>query len=318
MKQVSIVVPVYNVEDYLARCLDSLVKQSEEDIEIIVVNDGSPDHSQDIIDDYVRRYPEKVRSIMKENGGLSDARNAGLRTVETPYVMFVDSDDYVEKDYVKKSLEVLKRDDSDLVVFSYVQDYLSDNTSEVIPLKLKEGVTSLTEDPSILAYTSNAAWNKLYKTSLFKDNGIEFPKGLVYEDLATTPRILSLCKRVSYLNEPLYRYQVGRPGQIMGKVKDDVVRDGELVVDYYKEKGLFETYYNELYYITYVNIIEILRQAMSSPDKEKVHDLIEKAFAFKEKHFKKDIQGYSLTYGRKDGIYLNKTLCKMYYKVKHL
>ena len=318
MKKVSIVVPVYNVEDYLERCLDSLVNQSFEDIEIIVVNDGSPDHSQDIIDDYVRRYPDKVVSLIKENGGLSDARNFGLKEVKSPYVMFVDSDDYVDRDFVKTALDKLEETKSDLVVFGYVQDYLEDGSEEVIHLKIKDGVYSLLEDPSILAYTPNAAWNKLYKTSLFKENGIEFPKGLVYEDLATTPRILTLCERVAYIDEPLYRYQVGRAGQIMGKVKDDVITVSELVTDYFKEKGLFETYYDELYNILWRNVIEILRQAMKSDDKKKVNDLIDKAFDFKERVFPKEGKKYPLINSKKDNIYLSRLLCKGYYKVRHL
>ncbi len=315
--KVSIIVPVYNVEDYLRRCLDSLVHQTYEDIGIIVVNDGSPDHSQDIIDEYVRNYPGKVTSLIKENGGLSDARNFGLRTVNEGYVMFVDSDDYVEKDYVKRAVEVLEKDGSDMAVFGYVQDYMETGTEEVIPLRI-EGVHCLKDDPYILADTPNAAWNKIYKVSLFKDNGIEFPKGLIYEDLATTPRLLTLAKKVSYFNEPLYRYQVGRPGQIMGKVRDDVIRVGELLVAYFKERGLFETYYEELYAILWRNVVSILRAAMKSDDKKKVYGLIDEAFDFKQKCFPKDGKKYTVTEGKTDAVYLSRTLCKTYYKLKHL
>ncbi len=315
--KVSIIVPVYNVEAYLRRCLDSLINQTYEDIGIIVVNDGSPDHSQEIIDEYVKNYPEKVSSLIKENGGLSDARNFGLRTVDDGYVMFVDSDDYVEKDYVKRAVEVLEKDGSDMAVFGYVQDYMETGTEEVIPLRI-EGVHRLKDDPYILVDTPNAAWNKIYRVSLFKDNGIEFPKGLIYEDLATTPRLLTLADKVSYFNEPLYRYQVGRPGQIMGKVRDDVIRVGELLVAYFKEKGLFETYYEELYAILWRNVVSILRAAMKSDDKKKVHDLIDKAFDFKQKAFPKDGKKYPVTEGKTDAVYLNRTLCKTYYKLKHL
>ena len=93
--KVSIIVPVYNVEQYLGKCLDSLVNQTLQEIEILVVNDGSPDNSQRIIDDYVRRYPNKVRSFTKENGGLSDARNYGMQYATGKYVAFLDSDVYL-------------------------------------------------------------------------------------------------------------------------------------------------------------------------------------------------------------------------------
>ena len=96
--KVSVIVPVYNVEKYLNQCLDSLVNQTLEDIEIIVVNDGSPDNSQSIIDDYVKRYPKKVFSYIKKNGGLSSARNFGVEKAKGEYLAFVDSDDYIKKD----------------------------------------------------------------------------------------------------------------------------------------------------------------------------------------------------------------------------
>ena len=317
MSKVSIVVPVYNVEDYLRRCLDSLVNQTYEDIEIVVVNDGSPDNSQAIIEEYAAKYPEKVRFLVKENGGLSDARNYGLRTVNSEYVMFADSDDYVEKDYVKKAVEVLEKDGSDMAVFAYTQDYMETKTEEFIPLRI-DGVRNLKDDPFILVETPNAAWNKIYKTSLFKDNGIEYPKGLIYEDLATTPRLLTLAEKVSYFNEPLYRYQVGRPGQIMGKVRNDVIRVGELLVSYFKEKGLFETYYEELYAVIWRNVISILRAAMKSDDKKKVMSLIDEAFDFKEKAFPKDGKKYTVTEGKTDAVYLHRTLSKGYYRIKHI
>ena len=99
MAKVSIIVPVYNVEEYLEKCLDSLVNQTLQDIEIIVVNDGSPDNSQQIIDAYIEKYPDKIKGFIKENGGLSDARNYGITKASADYIGFVDSDDYMKKLY---------------------------------------------------------------------------------------------------------------------------------------------------------------------------------------------------------------------------
>ena len=103
MKKVSVIVPVYNVEKYLERCLNSLVNQTLQDIQIIVVNDGSPDNSQEIIDRFEKEYPDKLKGYIKENGGLSDARNYGMQFVEGEYVAFVDSDDYVDETYIVSS-----------------------------------------------------------------------------------------------------------------------------------------------------------------------------------------------------------------------
>ena len=98
MPKVSIIIPVYNVEKYIATCLDSLVNQTLKDIEVIVVNDGSPDNSQDIIDEYVKKYPKIVKSYIKENGGQGSARNFGLKKATVEYIGYVDSDDYVSTD----------------------------------------------------------------------------------------------------------------------------------------------------------------------------------------------------------------------------
>ena len=119
--KVSVIVPVYNVEKYLRKCLASLVNQDFEDYEIIIVNDGSPDNSQEIIDEYTKKY-KFIRSFTKENGGLSSARNYGIDKARGDYIAFVDSDDYVDVAFLKELYEAITKDGSDIAVceFSYV------------------------------------------------------------------------------------------------------------------------------------------------------------------------------------------------------
>ena len=117
--KVSVIVPVYNVEAYLERCLDSLVKQTLEEMEIIVVNDGTKDNSQAIIDRYAAAYPQKVISLIKENGGLSDARNYGIPYAHGEYIGFVDSDDYLNVTMYQKLYDRAAETDSDIVVCGY-------------------------------------------------------------------------------------------------------------------------------------------------------------------------------------------------------
>ena len=116
MIKVSVIVPVYNVENYLVKCLDSLVHQTLKDIEIIVVNDGSPDNSQNIIDTYVKKYPKKIKAFSKKNGGQGSARNYGLKYAKGEYIAFVDSDDYVDLDMFFKMYNKAKEDNSDIVI----------------------------------------------------------------------------------------------------------------------------------------------------------------------------------------------------------
>ena len=118
-KKVSIIVPVYGVEEWLERCMESLVHQTLQDIEIIVVNDGSPDNSQEIIDRYVKEYPDLVQGHIKENGGLSDARNYGLQYATGEYIAFVDSDDYVDVTMYEKLYKKAIEEESDAVTCAY-------------------------------------------------------------------------------------------------------------------------------------------------------------------------------------------------------
>ena len=116
MTKISVIVPVYNVEDLLPKCLDSLVNQTFDDYEVIVVNDGSPDNSQDIIDEYQKKYSNIIKPLKKENGGLSSARNYGLKYAQGEFVLYVDSDDWVSNDMLEKMYMTAVRDNSDIVV----------------------------------------------------------------------------------------------------------------------------------------------------------------------------------------------------------
>ena len=319
MKKVSIVVPVYNVEEYLSKCLDSLVSQACDDYKIIIVNDGTKDNSQEIIDDYKTKYPQLVESYIKENGGLADARNYGLKYVDTPYVMFIDSDDYVKENLVSRCLETIEKESSDIVVFNYTTHYISNDTFEDFNLEL-EGNYSLEINPEILIKTPNAAWNKIYKTSLFKDNNIEYPKGVWYEDLGTTPILLSKAKSITYIKDCLYIYQADRPNNIMSSVSEktiDVIKSLKIVCDSYKENGIFEKYYPELNYLANRNLITISRIVINSKDKNFVNKFIDERTVFKKDYFPIRQTKYKIVKYNDDRIYESKVLSKLYYSYKH-
>lgn len=201
MAKVSIIVPIYNVERYLSKCLDSLVSQTFLDIEILCVNDGATDHSQDIIDEYLKKHPLLIKSFIKENGGLSDARNYGIKHVKSDYLMFIDSDDYVDLTMVEKLYNKAISENADISVsdMAYVYD---DGTH-----KFSSGGTfeswTIHQNPKLFNI-NNSACNKLFKSSLFQE--IEFVKGIWYEDLATIPKILCLANKVVKVDEVLYFY----------------------------------------------------------------------------------------------------------------
>ena len=171
--KLSIIVPVYNTFQYLPRCLDSLVKQNLNDYEIIIVNDGSPDNSQDIIDEYVKRY-DNIKAYKKENGGLSDARNYGIAKASGEYIAFVDSDDYVANNMYELMYNKAKEKDYDMVVC---------DLNYVYPDKIIRVSSSVGNDTNDIKKTMiniyPAAWNKIYKKVLFEQS-IRFKGSLNY------------------------------------------------------------------------------------------------------------------------------------------
>lgn len=199
--KVSVIVPIYNVEAYLERCLMSLVNQSLEEIEILCVNDGSKDNSQEIIDRFVEKYPNKVVSLPKLNGGLSDARNHGIKFAKGEFLAFIDSDDWVDLDMMKDLFEAAHMTQSDIAVSD--MEYVYDNGQTSFSSGGDFTITEIDENPAIITI-NNSACNKLYHRELFEN--VEFFKGIWYEDLATVPKVIALSKRIVKVNKAHYKY----------------------------------------------------------------------------------------------------------------
>ena len=173
--KVSVIIPVYNVEKYIDKCLSSLVNQTLKDIEIIVVNDGSPDNSQKIIDKYVKKYPKKIKSFIKENGGQGSARNFGLTKANGEYIGYVDSDDYVELDMYEKLYNKAKTNNYDIVTCG---NY---NVSENYENKIVDNIVTIYKSKTEnIIFGKMAVWNKIYKKEILVNNNIEFKEKVWY------------------------------------------------------------------------------------------------------------------------------------------
>ena len=235
MKKISIIVPVYNVEKYLDKCLDSLVNQTLKDIEIIVVNDGTKDNSQKIIDEYVKKYPNKVFSYIKKNGGLSSARNYGLKKAKGEYVGFVDSDDYVEYDMYEKLYERAKETKAEVVCCQIAYKYNIYTEKKKYMHKEYFG-KSVSEEPRVLVEAKSYAWNKLYKRTLW--DKFTFPNQY-FEDSAVVYNVLYTANKIEYVDIPLYNYIKERPGTITGEVSNkmfDIFKSCDSILNYYKKQ----------------------------------------------------------------------------------
>lgn len=248
----SIIVPVYNVEQYLDCCVQSLIRQTFSDFEVILVDDGSSDSSGKKCDVYAQQ-DLRIKTIHKKNGGLSSARNVGMRIASGEYFIFIDSDDYVDIKLLSSVDVVVSRVNPDLVQFknhTFIDGQGIENNNISENYEVLEGRKNIF-DGYIHGLVTRTAWNKVYRRELFLS--IQYPEGRLAEDLATTYKLLELCNSVVCMDSELYFYRV-RTGSIMGtgsmKLYYDVMLGHyENLVDsewkHYKTE-LATAYYNNL------------------------------------------------------------------------
>lgn len=234
---ISVIVPIYNVEAYLERCVNSILNQTYKNLEIILVDDGSPDNCPKMCDDYAKK-DERVVVIHKENGGLSDARNAGINIAKGKYLTFVDSDDYVEKNYVEFLYNLIDKYDADISMgkqyVKYPDKLLNTGTGVLYSNLTKEEILKK------LLYSDDfdvSASVKLYKRELFKN--IRFPKGRIFEDTATMHLFIDNSKRVVLYSVPIYYYAM-RNNSItnctFNERKLDLIKSTEEMTNYIQNK----------------------------------------------------------------------------------
>lgn len=225
-EMISVIVPIYMGEQWLARCIEAIRKQSFRNIEIILVNDGSPDGSGKICDEFAA-IDSRIRIVNKENGGLSDARNAGITAATGAYIMFVDEDDYIHPDMATILYQTLKKTDADIVVCDFLP--VSDTETPEYPAitQLSEPVCFEGEEIMNQLYYRNlltvVAWNKLYRKEVFAKHA--YIKGRVHDDESAIHFILNDCRKTAYIKEKLY-YYVQREGSITSNRKWNYYSDG--------------------------------------------------------------------------------------------
>lgn len=204
MTKVSVIIPVYNCEDYLERCLDSVINQSLEDIEIICINDGSTDNSAQILEEYKEFYKFKV--ITQKNNGLSVARNEGLKAATGEYVAFLDSDDFVDENFYKELYEQISKADADIACASIIRE--NDNKSSyLVKYENIETVSEIKEKFRLSGCPQyNFVWNKLYKKSFLEENNLKFIPGVIYEDMWFTPDVLEKANEIVSVPNTAYHY----------------------------------------------------------------------------------------------------------------
>ncbi|WP_202117298.1 glycosyltransferase family 2 protein [Clostridium chromiireducens] len=296
---VSVIVPVYKTENYLEKCIHSIVNQNLDNIEIIIVNDGSPDNSENIIHKFSSKY-SNIIYIKKENGGLSSARNMGLKYAKGEFIGFVDSDDYIDINMYSKMFNKAVKDNSDIVICDMKYDLKGKDISN----NKFEDFGILDRNETLLRYLNHTyfrshAQNKIYKKELF--NEVNFPEGKLFEDMATFYKLLHRSNRVSFINEKLYYYNQGNEESITKKkfnLKNlDLIYNSADMIDFFKENNYKSEIINgsiELYFFSVKTLLDMLYSSKKNMENLEFNNMKKQVF----KEINKDIyiEGLTLFY----------------------
>ncbi len=232
MKRFSVIVPIYNVENYLTECIESILSQTFSDFEIILVDDGSPDKSGEICDKYAS-FHSNINVIHKENGGLSDARNAGINAAQGEFLVFIDSDDFFDDDkFLEKLDKIIAKKDAEIVIYS--MKHFKNNDRNYIPSRVifddpkwnsfgsfeETLIELLKENKLIISACSNAV-----KREIVLERQLFFKNGIVSEDIEWAMRLYSKEQKIAFLNEQPYIYRAGRVGSITSSMKEKNFND---------------------------------------------------------------------------------------------
>lgn len=319
--KLSIVLPVYNTEKYITRCLESIFQNTFQDFELIIINNDSKDNSERIILEFKEKYDDMIVYVKREDNDISEARNLGIKKATGKYITFIDSDDYIEKDLFKLMVEKIESENFDVVacdinlVYEYIDkvNIISSGYTEDLFHKNKIKQTMLVYYPVM--------WNKIYKTELVKS--VKFTKGVWYEDMEYLLRLYPNINSIGVVKKPLYNY-LQRKNSITYTYNDklyDIINNMENVIRYYKEKGIYDEYKEEIEYLyARYAFMTFPKRLAKCKNKEKYNNGIKFAFEkVKEKFPRYKQNKYVRTMGIK-GIYIklfNKFLSHMNYMVQN-
>lgn len=287
--KVSVIVPVYNIEKYIERCLLSLVNQTLQEIEILCIDDGSTDGSALILDELQEQYPDKIKVSHIPNGGVSNARNLALQLAQGEFIGFVDGDDFVRRDMFEELYNKAVEDNSDIVSSSYISMF--EKKSYIIHADdMQYYGKSVYECPELLTCDVSFLWNKIFRRSMLEENNLHFEKFKVFEDMLFVDQAFLVANRISKVNTPFYYYRRIRTGSATNTFSVnlfDLFEALELLYDFYKKHNAFEKFNDMLLFITLNH--SFIRFRTVIPYQEELINLklrfLDTAFKFFNKHF---------------------------------
>ena len=286
MPDISIIIPIFNVETWLPRSVEAILANDTEHCEVILVDDGSSDGSPALCDRYAAEHPDLIRVIHQKNAGPGAARNAGVAAAKGEWFLFVDSDDRLAPKALTRLREVLAAEEADVISFQFYKESVAGESWEEWsgPMQSLDRF-ALMEQPAFLL-TQPSCWLRLWNRSVFENNHIAFPNVVWYEDIRTVTKLLAKAKRIVNLPDHLY-YYLDRPGSIMNSSQlprnRDILPAFTDILDWFEAEGLTQTYYDELCALTvqHVLLAASVRVARIDPRNE----LLDELRAFTDRRF---------------------------------
>ena len=315
---ISVIVPVYKVEKYLNKCIDSIINQTYKNLEIILVDDGSPDNCPQICDEYAKR-DNRIKVIHKENGGLSDTRNVGIHVAKGKYIGFVDSDDWIALEFYEKLYKLLKKHNAEIAVC----DFTRTNNENLLVNNKNTIEIMYSQEEYLKRYfkigcqnTEYYAWNKLYKRNLISDN--QYPKGLTSEDVVGTYKAILKSNKIVKTSEKLYFYRYNSES-ITGKFSEkdlDLIPIWNQIIEITKNNNSKYMWMAELnrYRIDYTLLMRMAINLEYEEIKEKYSLEYKKNLEDLKKH-KKILLKSKIPFSRKITIILICTNYKIFVKI---
>ena len=282
MIKVSIVVPVYNTSKYLEKCLDSLVNQSLNDIEIIIINDCSTDNSLEIIDEYRKKYNNIILINNKVNKGIGYNRNLGIKEAKGKYITFVDGDDYIDLDYVEKLYNYAEDNKLDMVVCDVKK--VDDNGNFISYETDIKGfdISDIKKNPKLLLDINMGPANKLFKINLFNDESARFDEQLKYEDIVLIPRLIMNSDRIGKFNNIYYNYVIHEKSETttMDKRVFDIIEIMKKVNLYLFKYKYYDLIKDEVEYLSIRTLLRYTIQQKNQKDKRVANEFIDNVFNY--------------------------------------
>ena len=314
MADISIIVPIYNAENFIKKCVDSLLNQTKKELEFILINDGSTDKTHDILKTY---KDKRIKYFKNKNQGIGKTRNFGIEKATGKYIIFIDSDDYIEPTTCEELYNKAIKEKADVVVCDFFKVY-DDGSIEDINLPSFK-TSKLKDNPNILIDINLSPWNKIYSTKLIKDNNIRFAEGIKYEDVPFVSEALDRANRIAKLDKKLNYYVIH--GNSETTVRDkrifDILKIVDMIRKYFKNK----TYMNDIVDKLTVRIVTNYNiQQRQQKDIKVGMEFIDDAFAYLKKEVPdyKDNKYYENRSFLKRTIEKNKLFSKLYCRLYHM